>query len=386
MFGSVAWGSVKRRARDVLDLMRVTLDVERLVSSLTIAQAQLVAIAKILAMRPRILVLDEPTAALSGGELGTLFDLVDRLRREGVAIIYISHRMDEIFRLGDRVTVLRDGRAVVTEDVAKTAEDQLIQWMVGRRTEQRFPSLPALRSDKIVLSVRNLVTPTLNDVSFDLHEGEIVGCTGLAGCGHDALARVLVGLEPVLGGEILIAGERAGRLSPRASQALGVALVPEDRKGHGLVISASIADNATYSVLDRHTHFGVLDASALTELVRRYHKSLRNPLLDARPARLDPVWRQPAKGRAGARALDRTNAPRFGRADPWHRRGSQGGDLSTHREPDRAGSLGAAHLLGDGGSHGPLSPANRPLGRTSDCDANATLQRRRDSCKGPSDQ
>jgi len=275
VLGSVAWGSVKRQAREVLGLMRVSLDVERLVSSLTIAQAQLVAIAKILAMRPRILVLDEPTAALSGGELDTLFGLVDRLKKEGVAIIYISHRMNEIFRLGDRVTVLRDGRAVVTEDVANTTEDQLIQWMVGRRTDQRFPSLPAVRSDKIVLLVRNLVTPTLDGVSFDLHQGEILGCTGLAGCGHDALARALVGLEPILGGEVLIAGKKAVRLSPRASQALGLALVPEDRKGHGLVIGASIGDNMTYSVLDRHTRFGVMDADALTGLVRRYHKSLQ---------------------------------------------------------------------------------------------------------------
>ena len=275
VLGSVAWGSVKRQAREVLGLMRISLDVERLVSSLTIAQAQLVAIAKILAMRPRILVLDEPTAALSGGELDTLFGLVHRLKKEGVAIIYISHRMNEIFRLGDRVTVLRDGRAVVTEDVAKTTEDQLIQWMVGRRSDQRFPPLPRVRSDKLALSVRNLVTPTLNGVSFDLHEGEILGCTGLAGCGHDALARALVGLEPILDGEVLIAGKKTGRLSPRASQALGLALVPEDRKGHGLVIGASIADNVTYSVLDRRTRFGVMDADALTELVRRYHKSLQ---------------------------------------------------------------------------------------------------------------
>ena len=273
--GTVAWAKVRREAEAVLNMMCVSLRVDRLVSTLTIAQAQLVAIAKILALKPRILVLDEPTAALSGGELETLFTLIDRLKAEGVAIIYISHRMGEIFRLGDRITVLRDGRAVVTEDVARTTEDQLIQWMVGRKTEQRFPPLPAVKGARVVLSVRNLTTITLKDVSFDLHEGEILGCTGLAGCGHDALARALVGLEPVIGGEIIIDGRKADRLSPRASQALGVALVPEDRKGQGLITGASIADNASYSVLDRHTRFGVVDARALTDLVRRYHKSLR---------------------------------------------------------------------------------------------------------------
>jgi ribose transport system ATP-binding protein len=273
--GTVRWREVRRRAEEVLALMRVSLSVDRVVSSLTIAQAQLVAIAKILALKPRILVLDEPTAALSGGELDTLFALIERLKGEGVAVIYISHRMDEIFRLGDRVTVLRDGKAVVTENVADTTEDQLIQWMVGRKTEQRFPPLPPARSSNVLLSVRNLTTPTLKDVSFDLREGEILGCTGLAGCGHDALARALVGLEPVLGGEIVVNGVKAGRLSPRAGQALGIALVPEDRKGQGLVVSASIGDNASYSVLDRHTRFGILDSAALTDLVRRYHRNLR---------------------------------------------------------------------------------------------------------------
>ena len=274
-FGTVAWAQVRREAESVLAMMRVSLRVDRLVSTLTIAQAQLVAIAKILALKPRILVLDEPTAALSGGELDTLFTLIDRLKAEGVAIIYISHRMGEIFRLGDRVTVLRDGKAVVTEDVAATTEDQLIQWMVGRKTEQRFPSLPPVKDANVVLSVRHLTTTTLTDVSFDLHLGEILGCTGLAGCGHDALARALVGLEPILDGEIIINGQKANRLSPRTSQALGVALVPEDRKGQGLVIGASIADNASYSVLDAHTRFGVVNARALIELVRRYHKNLR---------------------------------------------------------------------------------------------------------------
>jgi ribose transport system ATP-binding protein len=273
--GTVDWREARRRAEAVLAQMRVALPVDRLVASLTIAEAQLVAIAKILALKPRILVLDEPTAALSGGELETLFGLVDRLRADGVAIVYISHRLGEIFRLGDRVTVLRDGRAVLTHPVADADEDRLIRWMVGRQTEQRFPPLPPVSGSRIVLSVRNLTTATLRDVSFDLREGEILGCTGLAGCGHDALARALVGLEPILGGEVVINGARVSRLSPRASQALGLGLVPEDRKGQGLVIGASIADNASYSVLARFTRLGVVRAAALMRLVRRFHKSLR---------------------------------------------------------------------------------------------------------------
>jgi ribose transport system ATP-binding protein len=273
--GTIDWREVRRRSEAVLDQMRVSLSVDRPVSSLTIAQAQLVAIAKILALKPRILVLDEPTAALSGGELATLFTLIENLKASGVGIIYISHRLDEIFRLGDRVTVLRDGKAVTTKNVSEISEDELIQWMVGRKTEQRFPDLPSVDSSEVILSVHGLVTATLEDVSFDLRKGEILGCTGLAGCGHDALARALIGLEPVLSGEIFVQGRKVERRSPRTSQALGLGLVPEDRKGQGLVIGASIADNASYSVLARYTKFGVVNARSLMDLVRRYHKSLQ---------------------------------------------------------------------------------------------------------------
>jgi len=147
--------------------------------------------------------------------------------------------------------------------------------MVGRKTEQRFPDLPSVDSSEVILSVHGLVTATLEDVSFDLRKGEILGCTGLAGCGHDALARALIGLEPVLSGEIFVQGRKVERRSPRTSQALGLGLVPEDRKGQGLVIGASIADNASYSVLARYTKFGVVNARSLMDLVRRYHKSLQ---------------------------------------------------------------------------------------------------------------
>ncbi len=274
-WGTVDWRAVRRRAVAVLAQMGAPLAVERLVSSLTIAQAQLVAIAKILSLGPRVLVLDEPTASLAGGELETLFALVGRLKAEGVAIVYVSHRMNEIFRLGDRVTVLRDGKMVATRPIAETSEDQLIQLMVGRQTSQLFPPVPAVRSSKVVLSIENLSTPRLRDISFELREGEILGCTGLAGCGHDALARVLIGLEPVLGGGIIVDGRRIDRLSPRLSRDLGIGLVPEDRKGQGLVVGASILDNAGYSALAAHTRYGIVRSRPLIEQVRRYHASLR---------------------------------------------------------------------------------------------------------------
>ena len=274
-WGTIDWRSARRQAVAVLGRMGVAINVDRLVSSLTIAQAQLVAIAKILALDPRILVLDEPTASLAGGELEALFALINQLKAEGVAIVYVSHRMNEIFRLGDRVTVLRDGKAIATSPIADTDEDRLIQLMVGRRTSQLFPQLPQVRGVRTVLSVRNLSTPTLRNVSFDLREGEILGCTGLAGCGHDALARALVGLEPIIDGEIHVDGRRVGHLSPRLSRSLGIGLVPEDRKGQGLIVGASILDNASYSALGDYTRYGIVDAGRLIDRVRRYHTSLR---------------------------------------------------------------------------------------------------------------
>ena len=331
MIGTFNWREARRRAQAVLDRMHVSLRVDRLVSTLTVAQAQLVAIAKILALEPRILVLDEPTAALAGAELQTLFNLIDRLKQNDVAIIYISHRMDEIFRLGDRVTVLRDGRAVVTRNVAETTEEQLIQWMVGRKMENRFPSLPPVRDSTVLLSVRGLTTPTLRDISFDLHEGEILGCTGLAGCGHDALARALVGLEPIVSGEILIRGQKVGSSSPRGSQALGLGLVPEDRKGQGLVIGASIADNVGYSVLGGHTRLGVIDAGRLDGLGPQLSQEPAYPLRNPGSAGLDPVGRQSAEGRPRAGHVDRPQDPHSSRADARDRRWCEGRNLQPHR-------------------------------------------------------
>jgi ABC-type sugar transport system ATPase subunit len=270
----VDWQAVRRRAEDTLELMAVHMDVRQLVSTLTVAQAQLVAIAKVLAMRPRILVLDEPTASLSGGDLDALFGLVDRLRGDGTAIIYISHRMEELFRLGDRVTVLRDGRTVATASMKDVSEDQIIRWMVGRETTRRFPTLPDSRMETVRLAVKNLKTRRLKGVTFDVHAGEILGCTGLAGCGQDALARSLIGLEPVTGGEIWINGSEARRLSPRRAQRLGLSLVPEDRKGQGLVVDSSITENVSYSSLDSHTRLGVLKQDDLSALAKEYKAKL----------------------------------------------------------------------------------------------------------------
>jgi ribose transport system ATP-binding protein len=274
-WGAIDWAAVRKSAKEVLRLVGVNVLPEVEAGTLTVAEAQLVATAKVLAMRPRILVLDEPSAALAGQDLEMLFALIRQQRSQGVGIIYISHRLEEIFQIGDRVTVLRDGKVIATEPVRKVNEDQLIQWMVGRKPDFRFPPRPNSAQSKVALSVNQLSTEGLHDVSFVLHAGEILGCTGLAGCGVDSLARALVGLNRVHSGTVRIDGAKVRGLNPRRGLNMGIGLVPEDRKTQGFVPACTIADNMSYSVLTRNSRMGILHFRNLYSTINRFRGELR---------------------------------------------------------------------------------------------------------------
>lgn len=273
--GTLSRSRQRARARQILDEMGVSLPPWRKAESLTVAEAQLVAIAKVLALQPRILVLDEPSAALAGPEMEILFKMVDRLRAAGVGIIYISHRMGDIFRIGDRITVLRDGAVVAMRSVSEVSEDELVSLMVGRKVEARFPARPASVGERPLLEAEGLHTATLRGVSLSVREGEIVGVTGLAGGGMGALADTLTGAVPLRRGSISLGGNRVHLRTPRQGMARGVALVPEDRKVQGLVLMASVADNISYAVLSRLARAGVIRQRNLARLVRGYRESLR---------------------------------------------------------------------------------------------------------------
>ena len=229
------------RLRDELGVPELG-DVRTRVGELNVARRQLVEIARALAGHVRILILDEPTASLSETESEALFGKLRRLRSQGVGIIYISHRLEEISRLADRVTVLRDGRSIGTQRAADLDMPQLITWMVGRELKEHYPRPPHLPGE-VALSVRGLRGPGVNDVSFELHAGEVLGLAGLVGAGRTELARVLGGLVPATGGEILIGGRPVRMRSPAAARAAGIALVPEDRKRDGLVMTQSLGFN-----------------------------------------------------------------------------------------------------------------------------------------------
>ena len=219
-------------------------DVGVRVSDLSVARQQLVEIARALSQQARILVLDEPTAALSEVETAALFERLQKLRSQGVGMIYISHRLDEIGRLADRVTVLRDGKSIGTQKAGGIQRAQLVQWMVGRELKHHYPR-PTSRPGAVVLRVRDLRGPHVAGVSFELRAGEILGLAGLVGAGRTELARVLFGLEPATSGEIQIDGKPVLIANPASALAAGIVMVPEDRKREGLVMGQSVAFNAT---------------------------------------------------------------------------------------------------------------------------------------------
>ncbi len=243
------WGLVDRpqlnhaaeRMRDELDLPEIG-DVQVPVGDLSVPQQQLVEIARALSVKARILVLDEPTASLSEAETERLFRKLRRLREQGVGIIYISHRLEEIQRLADRITVLRDGRSVGTQDASTLRQDELIRWMVGRDVKDHYLR-PPCRPGAVALTVRHLCNQHVNDVSFEVCYGEVVGFAGLVGAGRTELARTLFGISPARSGEILVEGRPVSILNPQAALAAGIVLVPEDRQHEGLVMTGSVAYN-----------------------------------------------------------------------------------------------------------------------------------------------
>jgi ribose transport system ATP-binding protein len=266
-----------RRSRAILEQLGETIDPNTLVSDLDAGYAQMVEIAKALSKNARILVMDEPTASLSGHETEALFALVERLRQRGISIVYISHRMAEILKLCDRVTVMRDGRAVMTEDTAGLSVPRIVDAMLGAGNTASFVwqerDIPS--GTKPVIEVRNLrLSEKIEDVSFEIRPGEIVGLAGLMGSGRTAIARALFGRWPAESGEVLLDG------APIRDQAdaidRGVALVPEDRRQLGLVLDHSVRDNVVLPNLARFTRRGGrVDDRSARKIVTAMIQSMR---------------------------------------------------------------------------------------------------------------
>jgi ribose transport system ATP-binding protein/rhamnose transport system ATP-binding protein len=241
--GVIDWRRGRREAEQFLRAMGVELPVDRLVSELSIAERQMLEIAKALHRQVRILILDEPTAVLGGHDVEQLLEMVRSLREHGVATIFISHRLDEIFGLADRYTVLKDGELVGSGDLADTDEDALVSMMVGRELEQ-LDSAVTTRAGAEALRVEGLSRAgVLSDIGLRLRSGEVVGVAGLRGAGRTEMARAIFGADPVDRGRIFMDGREVSIGSPAAAIGHGIGLVPEDRKAQGLLMNLSTAEN-----------------------------------------------------------------------------------------------------------------------------------------------
>ncbi len=259
-------GFVDRRAmeeRAHAGLQRLGLDVSprRLVAGLSTANQQLIEIAKALTLNARLLILDEPTAALGGDETTKLFEQIERLKTDGVGIIYISHRLEEIKRIADRVVVMRDGAKVQEFDSADVPVRSIVEAMVGRSLDRMFPAIPTPKTET-VLDVRDLSSGLghFSDVNFEVQKGEIFGIAGLIGAGRTELVRAITGIDPIASGQVLLDGQEITPRSPKDAIKKGIVMVPEDRKQQGLVLQHRIAENIAYANMKEVAPSGFVSA------------------------------------------------------------------------------------------------------------------------------
>lgn len=267
--------SLYRKTEVLLTELGVPLDARAKMKYLSIAEMQMVEIAKALSNDARVIIMDEPTSALSDKEVGTLFRIIQELKAKGVAIIYISHKMEEIARIADTITVLRDGRYMGTKPAALLDSNALIKMMVGRQIDSLFPESNSPKGEAL-LSVRHLGAPgKFADINFTIHAGEVLGLAGLMGAGRTEVARAIFGLDAFTEGVIEVKGQKAEIRSPRDAIRYGIGYVSEDRKGWGCVPGLSVEHTLTLSSLDQYAKLGFIDnrqeATAASRMVGELH-------------------------------------------------------------------------------------------------------------------
>jgi ribose transport system ATP-binding protein len=270
---TVAWPEMVRRARASLAELGVDIDPRAEVRSLEVAEQQLTEIARVLARRPKIVLLDEPTSALSDAERERLFDAIGRMADTGVGIIYISHRLAEVPLIGDRVTVLRDGRAVATLPVAEAGEDSLVQLMVGRRVAAHAREEATDRGPELLRIERLSIPGVLHDVSLELHEGEVLGVFGLMGAGQAELATAMFGLAQNVSGTVLVQGRPVRIPDPEAAIAHGLGLLTRDRRA-ALVPRLPVPANVTLASIGQRRGWGLIDSRTETRVAARHVRDL----------------------------------------------------------------------------------------------------------------
>jgi len=280
----IKWSALYDQAQELLDRLNVEVDARSEVAELRIAQQQMVEVAKALSLNADLIAMDEPTSALTERETDVLFEVMRSLRAQGVSIIFISHRLEEVFEIADRVTVLRDGQLIGTSPIAELDEDRVVQMMVGRELGEMYPKAEVERQALVLEATGLHDGRELRDVSLKLYRGEILGIAGLVGAGRTALAETLFGIRPAVSGEVRVEDKTVKISSPGEAIRLGMGFVPEDRKQQGLFMNLAVRENIMLSALDTVSRWGFVNSSKVDRLAKNEVERLdiRTPSLRQR--------------------------------------------------------------------------------------------------------
>ncbi len=272
--GNIDWKSIRLRAKELLNEIGAEFDIDIPVGQLKVAQQQMVAIAKALSLDSKIMIFDEPTAVFTASEIEVLFRIIKKLKKQGISIIYISHHLEEIFEIGDRVTVLRDGYVTRSGNIEDFNKNTLVQAMVGRDVDFSQRDKTITRKEEI-LKVKNLTRNGIyNNINFSLHQGEVVGVAGLVGSGRTEMARGIFGADKIDRGEILINNKQQIIKSPRNALKLSIGMLPENRKEEGLVLVRSVAENGAYCAVEVMATKGIVPWKKIKKLIQQIIKEV----------------------------------------------------------------------------------------------------------------
>ena len=275
--------AMERESKKILDSLNIKINPKTLVKTLSVGYQQMVEIAKAVSQNAKLLIMDEPSAPLTSAEVEAMFAIVDKLKAGGVSIIYISHRLDEIFRLADRITILRDGQYVTTLNTDETNKDELVKYMVGRQLTEVYPKRDEICvKDEVIFEAVNVSGNGDKNISFKIHRGEVLGLGGLVGAGRTEFAELMFGMRPKTAGKFIFKGKKAISKTPKDAIELGIGLVPEDRKKEGALLGMSIRCNINMPIYQRISKGTVINEKKEEEIAQTYRKeiSIKTPTLD----------------------------------------------------------------------------------------------------------
>ena len=275
--------AMERESKKILDSLNIKINPKTLVKTLSVGYQQMVEIAKAVSQNAKLLIMDEPSAPLTSAEVEAMFASVDKLKAGGVSIIYISHRLDEIFRLADRITILRDGQYVTTLNTDETNKDELVKYMVGRQLTEVYPKRDEICvKDEVIFEAVNVSGNGDKNISFKIHRGEVLGLGGLVGAGRTEFAELMFGMRPKTAGKFIFKGKEISPKTPKDAIELGIGLVPEDRKKEGALLGMSIRCNINMPIYQRISKGTVINEKKEEEIAQTYRKeiSIKTPTLD----------------------------------------------------------------------------------------------------------